>query len=102
MCRNFAKTCGWSGGEGRDASSALGSDEVGDDGTDTASHATIARAYEVGRGDCGDEIGAREGGEGGGGCLNGSRPPLLKCHQTWCQGARTGGPRRQQGQVSEA
>jgi hypothetical protein len=68
MCRDCTKTCGRSGGEGRDASSALGSGEAGDNGTDRASRATIARAYEVGRGDCGGEIGAGEGGEGGSGC----------------------------------
>ena len=30
LCRDFAKICGWSGGEGRYASSTLGSDKAGD------------------------------------------------------------------------
>jgi len=38
----------------------------------------------------------------GAGVKTASRPPFLKCHQTWSLGARTGGTRRQQGQVSEA
>jgi hypothetical protein len=50
LCRNCAQTCGWSSGEGRGASSALGSDEAGDDGMDKATRAAIARAYEVDRG----------------------------------------------------
>ena len=36
LCRDFAKICGWSGGEGRYASSTLGSDEAGDDDMDKA------------------------------------------------------------------
>jgi hypothetical protein len=43
-CRDCGKTCGWSGGEGRDASSALGFDEEGDDDMDNATRAAIARA----------------------------------------------------------
>jgi hypothetical protein len=39
--------CGWGGGEGRDVSSALGSDEAGDGDMDKATHADIARAYEA-------------------------------------------------------
>jgi hypothetical protein len=31
-----------------------------------------------------------------------TRPPLLKYHQTWSRGARTGGARRQQRRVTEA
>jgi hypothetical protein len=59
MCWDFAQTCGWSGGEGRDASSALDSDDAGDDGMDKATRAAIARAYEVDPGDGGGESGAR-------------------------------------------
>ena len=36
FCRDIAKIYGWSGGEGRDASSTLGSDEAGDDDMDKA------------------------------------------------------------------
>ena len=54
------KICGRTGGEGRDASSKLGSDEAGDDGSDKATRAAIARAYEVDRGDGGGESGARK------------------------------------------
>jgi hypothetical protein len=57
---------GWSGGEGRDASSALGFDEAGDGGVDKATRAANARAYVVGRGGGGGESVARGGGEGGG------------------------------------
>jgi hypothetical protein len=67
LCRDCAQTSGWSGGEGRDASSKLGSDEAGDDGSDKATRAAIARAYEVDRGDGGGKSGRRKGGEGGGG-----------------------------------
>jgi hypothetical protein len=56
LCRDCAQTCGWSGGEGRDASSALGSDEAGDDDIDKAKRLTIVRAYEVDRGDGGGEF----------------------------------------------
>jgi hypothetical protein len=49
------------GGEGRVASSALGSDEAGDGDMDKATRAAIARAYDVGR------SGGVGGGEGGGG-----------------------------------
>jgi hypothetical protein len=66
LCRYCANICGWSGGEGRDTSSALGSDEAGDEDIDKATRAAIARAYEVDRSDGGCESGAREGGEGGG------------------------------------
>jgi hypothetical protein len=66
MCRDRAQSFGWSGGEGRHASSALGSDEAGDGGMDKATRAAVARAYEVGRGDGVSKICAREGGEGGG------------------------------------
>jgi hypothetical protein len=66
LCRDFAQTCGWSGGEARDASSALGSDEADDDDEDKATRAAIAHAYEVDRGGGGGESGAREGGEGWG------------------------------------
>ena len=51
--RDCAQTCGRSGEEGRDASSALDSDEAGDDDMDKATRAAIARAYEVDRGDGG-------------------------------------------------
>jgi hypothetical protein len=45
LCRDFAQTYGWSGGgKGRDASSALGSNEAGDGGIDKATRAAIARA----------------------------------------------------------
>jgi hypothetical protein len=36
LCRDYAQICGWSGGEGRDASSALDSDEAGDGDMDKA------------------------------------------------------------------
>jgi hypothetical protein len=65
-------TCGWSGGEGRDASSALGSDAAGDGNMSKATRAAIARAYEVDQGDgggakvaCGKT--AREGARAGAG-----------------------------------
>jgi hypothetical protein len=58
-CRDCTKTCGWSGGEKRYASSALGSDEAGDDDMDKATRAAIARAYEFDRGTGGGEGGAR-------------------------------------------
>jgi hypothetical protein len=63
--RDFAKTCGWNGGEGRGASSALGSDEAGNGSMDKATCAAIARAYEVDRGGGVGESGAREGGKAG-------------------------------------
>jgi len=65
LCKDCAKTCGWSGREGRDASSALGSEEAGDGGMGKATRAAIARIYEVDRGNGGGESGAREGGGGG-------------------------------------
>jgi hypothetical protein len=71
LCRDCANTCGWSGGEERGASRALGSDEAGDGGMDKATRAAIAHAYEVGRGDGGGESGAQEGVEGGGECGGG-------------------------------
>ena len=39
----------WSGGEGRGASSTLGSDKSGDEDMDKATRAAIAHAYEVER-----------------------------------------------------
>ena len=66
LFRDCVYTCGWSGGEGRDASSTLGSGEAGDGGMDKATRAAIAHAYEVDRGGGGGESGAREGGEGRG------------------------------------
>jgi hypothetical protein len=44
LCRDCAQTCGWSGGEERDASDALGFDEAGDDDMDKATRAAIVRA----------------------------------------------------------
>jgi hypothetical protein len=67
MCRYCAKTCELSGGEGRDASSALGSGEAGDNDMDKATREDIELAYKVDRGDGGGESGAQEGGEGGAG-----------------------------------
>ena len=61
-------------GEGRDASSALGSDEAGDGGVDKATRAAIARTYGANRGGGGGESGLREAGEGegrGGGGVGG-------------------------------
>jgi hypothetical protein len=66
MSRGCAQISGWSGGEDRDASSALGSDEAGDGDVEKATCAAIARAYEVDRGDVNGESDAREGGEYGG------------------------------------
>jgi hypothetical protein len=65
--RDCAQIFGLSGGEGRDASSTLGSGEAGDGGMDKATRAAIARACEVNRGGVKGESGARKGGEGGGG-----------------------------------
>jgi hypothetical protein len=101
LCRDFAQTCGWSGGKGRDASSALGSDEARDGGVETVTRAAIPRGYEFDRGGGGGESGSREGGEGegeggvGDGCLSGlpAASPEVQLRQ--------GGPRRQQRQVSE-
>jgi hypothetical protein len=98
----------WSGGKGRGASSALGSDEAGDDDMDKATRAAIARACEANRGNGGGESGAREGGEGGGeggsggGWLSGLSAAAPKEPPDVELGSANRGPRRQQGRVSEA
>ena len=73
LCRDCAKNFGWSGGEGQRAISALGFGVAGDDGMDKVTHAAIARAYEVDRGDGGGKNGAREGGKGGSEGFGGGR-----------------------------
>jgi hypothetical protein len=66
LCRDCARISGWSGGEGRGASSAKGCDEASDGGMDKATRAAIVRAHEVDQGGGGrGESGARKGGEGG-------------------------------------
>jgi hypothetical protein len=75
-------------GRARGAGSALGSDEAGDGNMDKATRVAIVRAYEVDRGDGGGDRGTREGGEVGG---EGGGGVGFLSHQTWSQGARTGG-----------
>jgi hypothetical protein len=62
MGHDFAQTCGWSSGEGRNASSALGFDKAGDGGVEKATRAAIVRAYEVNRGVGGGKSGSCRGG----------------------------------------
>jgi len=73
LCRDCAKNFGWSGGEGRNASSAHGSDEAGDKSMGKTTRVAIVRAYEVDQGDGGGQKrcarrrrGRGEGGVGGG------------------------------------